>query len=751
MSFQENIDFTKYGLNWTITDDMLKMPENYKDNVSSVNREGNKLAFTKPNGDLIDIVLNQFKGAGTYGKTYSSLTQIDKGVDLVVKIIDFTGSTNSTKLEYDTIQEALIQILIYEASKDFKDTSINLIGPFCPKFYLLGRENQTMFIVMEEISINLDNVLRNKFDQEIPAQKAAYDAWRPPASKFVKQTILQITTILKELYKRIAYNHRDFKPDNIMFNMVNEKPNIKLIDFGFSCLKYKNLGLAAISTSVWASRLTSCDSETRDLHAFFYFFCNNTYYKDIECPLKRVIKALMSSDEIEPVKWAGTYSKYDSTNRNSSPIRPQNLSLDIVHNVFKDIEFSKANNSCSPINYIWVKHLVKLYKNTTYFLTIEEYSKSISDKVKEEYMRYIIDKLKEEFNKRPIYDSFGFWSQSGSERQLIDEFTYTVYLSEKTYEEKTKSDFEPLQDFLIANSEYAPVDRLGENLLHKAVRAGYEPLVDKILDKTGYNWVNKLNRVNLSPLDIAININNVSIQNKLIEKGANTKYYSCQLIMSLPETFNSIANTNPQIFTRITFDNIVNYAIRVNDTAKCLKLVELNIPVNSYHFYHDLSAITDTSLLKILWDKYKNDTEINSKYYGVSSLSNAANSANLELVKLFLSHPKILTTAIDNEGKTCLHYAVMAYVKSTGKKKEDALEIIKLLIEANPALPDIRDKNKKGPANPYYAKDSEARTYIKERKSTLFTKRKNTNLGKSGGLRKTRQKTRRNKKRTAFK
>jgi hypothetical protein len=130
MSFQEKVDFTKYGLNWVIPDTIKEMPDDFKDNVSSVKREGNKLAFNKPNGEVVNIVLNEFKGAGTYGKTYSSLTQIDKGVDIVVKIIDFTGSKNASNLEYDTIQEALIQILIYEASKDFKDTSINLIGPF---------------------------------------------------------------------------------------------------------------------------------------------------------------------------------------------------------------------------------------------------------------------------------------------------------------------------------------------------------------------------------------------------------------------------------------------------------------------------------------------------------------------------------------------------------------------------------------------------------------------------------------------
>lgn len=590
---------------------------------------------------------------------------------------------------------------------------------------------------MEQVSINLNNILRNNFDKA--KQKAAYEAWRPPASKFVRQVVLQITVILKELYKRIGYNHRDFKPDNIMFNTVNGKPNIKLIDFGFSCLKYKNLIMKSKSLDVYSTRLTSCDSETRDLHAFFYFFCYYTYYKTVDCPLKRVIRALMSSDENESRNWGATYLNYDSKNRDSSPIRPINLSLDIVHNVFKDIEFSKANNTCTHINYKWVKHLVKLYKNTPSYITKEEYSTGITDKVKEEFIKGYIGK------------DFSFWANSNSQRQLIDEVIYSVNLSDGVYEDNTTLGLESLQDYFITNPTILPSsDKLGENILHKAVRAGAEPLIDKILDKTGGFWVNNKNRADSSPLDIAISIDNVSIQNKLIYKGANTNYYDCIKIMSLPEIFNTIANKNPQIFTRVLNDNVVNYAIRNNDAAKCLKLAELNIPVNVDQFYYDLSAITDSSVLKILWDKYKSDSGINRKYYGRSPLSNAAYLANLELVKLFLSHPKTLTTAKDNEGLTCLHYAVLTYVSSSGKKKEDALEIIKLLIEANPALPDMKDNKKRGPGNPYYARDSEARTYIKERKSTLFTKRKNTNLGKSGGSRKTRYKTQRNKKRGAI-
>jgi hypothetical protein len=85
-------------------------------------------------------------------------------------------------------------------------------------------------------------------------------------------------------------------------------------------------------------------------------------------------------------------------------------------------------------------------------------------------------------------------------------------------------------------------------------------------------------------------------------------------------------------------------------------------------------------------------------------------------------------------------------LSDSGQKQKDAFEIIKLLIEANPALADIKDNRGRGPGNPFHAKNSEARAYIKSKKSTLFTKRENTNRGKlpatKGGRNGFRRKTR---------
>jgi serine/threonine protein kinase len=229
MSFKEEIDFLKYGLNWKIPANAKSMPDNFKTNVSSVKRNDKTLVFTKPTGEVVNIILKDALGHGSYGETWTTDTRFDKDIEMVVKIIAYSEGDDTSDVEYDTIQEALIQIIIYECSKDFKDLSLNLIGPFCPKFYLLGRAGRTMFIVMERVTTSLDTILIN--NSKNPTKRAS---WKPPTAEFVRQIILQLTIILKQLYIKVGYNHRDLKPDNIMFNIVNGKPNLKLIDFGFS-------------------------------------------------------------------------------------------------------------------------------------------------------------------------------------------------------------------------------------------------------------------------------------------------------------------------------------------------------------------------------------------------------------------------------------------------------------------------------------------------------------------------------------
>ena len=365
MAFQDSVDFSKYGLNWKITPELTTMPLNFKDNISTVERKDkNKLIFTKPNGEKTTLQLQNILGAGTYGEAWSSDTLIEKDIPIVVKIISF----NRLKEEYvngfvyDTVQEALIQILIYEATKNIRIDKINLRGPFAPKFFLMGRDNDAIYIVMERLHSNLFDMLK---------QKNKSTSWTPPTGAFIKNSTLQICKILQILYEKLNYNHRDLKPDNIMYNIIDGNINIRLIDFGFSCLKYKNMAITSVSETSYASELQHCDSSVRDIHAYFYYLLHYTYYAKMDCPLKRVLNALMTSDQTPPKNWTDTYLVYDEKNADTSKEKSLNLNPDVVYNVFNSIDFIDTN-SCTEFSPKWTKNLVKIYSSTLVFLTKDE-------------------------------------------------------------------------------------------------------------------------------------------------------------------------------------------------------------------------------------------------------------------------------------------------------------------------------------------------------------------------------------------
>jgi ankyrin repeat protein len=137
-----------------------------------------------------------------------------------------------------------------------------------------------------------------------------------------------------------------------------------------------------------------------------------------------------------------------------------------------------------------------------------------------------------------------------------------------------------------------------------------------------------------------------------------------------------------------------------------------------------------------LLEKYLDRSFINyQKPDKTTALIHAAHRNNIYLVRKLIELGA--KTAIKDEfGRTALHHASV----QASKHEPNAFEIVKLLIEANPALPNIKNMSKKGPGNPLFATNKEVRNYIRSRKTGWFTKRKeNTNAKKVGGKRKTRK------------
>jgi len=359
------IDFKKYGINFVLDDTMTRLPLTITDNLCRVNVFGLKITFTKPDGSDVDLELVKILGKGSYGVSWSVGKSAYSELPLIVKIIPINKKLTDEQINeyaYDVIQESMTQIIIYEGTKDLDYPEISLKGPFSPKLFLIGKDNDNFYIVSERLDDNL---------------KSVFDNYLEPSGKIIQMTMLHVSKILLTLYDLFKFNHRDLKLDNIMYNTVDSYVYVKLIDFGFSCLTYKSLVLTPMSKSVYANKL-HCLSPYRDMHFFIYMLLNYSYYKNIKCSLKRLLNALITNDSISILKMPEVYNILDKENSDTNPLKALNTSCSVVYNIFLTLRFTDSEKSCSSYNSDWTQFLKILYpgnninKSTVFYLTDEE-------------------------------------------------------------------------------------------------------------------------------------------------------------------------------------------------------------------------------------------------------------------------------------------------------------------------------------------------------------------------------------------
>jgi serine/threonine protein kinase len=763
MSFLESIDFSKYGIQFDCSPDTKKLPESIRQNILPVVRDRNIVKFTKKDGSEIKMNLTKELGRGSYGAAWATDTEIEVGVKLIVKIISSSQINPGPALvnyEYDLVQEAFTQIIIYEATKDIILPDINLRGPFAPKLFLIGKDSKNLYIVSERLEANVADFLKNTV----------------PTTDFIKTTIVHLSKILEILYDKIKFNHRDLKPDNIMFKMIDKKINVRLIDFGFSCLKYRQLRIAAVSNDVYASRL-HCNSRIRDMHSFLYYLVNYTAYSRLRCPIKRLINALMASPNGRaPNDWANTYVMFNKYNSEGESNATLNCSYDVVHNIFLSIKFS-SGESCSNINADWTKNLAELNINTNKFLTDEEYKNVRPDVLNPFLLPYLKNNL------------YTFWRKSSSPDALITEFKYVrevysdtcSYSSTKTQcvqELSVPAELIPLLFDELIDGPYNVLvnsDKNNETILHKIARNKNAPNADKYLDrvltalddnvevinkksdsegKTAYDvavdnkyiygqdklimYIDvKSDVINLKMLDTILEPDNTYFNNKTeaylfilynIIK-ANSKEYNERV-----DKF--ISKISVEQLKKIMFDNRsgerkaytpLDLAILLNNVYVIRNFLQYDLPVTKNRLLFNISSLQDEELITKVLDKYMDASFINdyNEFLNSTPLINAVKSNNLAVVKKFIYIPNIKYSKQDKEGNTCLHYASAIASSRSGEKGRNAFEIIKLLLEKYPALADIKNKNGFGPGNPKVATAPNIRAFIKGRKSTLFKKNPN--------------------------
>jgi len=310
-----SINLRPFGLGWSIEPKrFMAIPIDYKNKI--------KVGYLDKNTVIIG---NEFYklvaklGGGTYGEVYSCIRRSDN-LECCVKMVKDTFA-------YDLIRELLIQIVIVEKTKTKNYPDLGFQGPFAPIVYDFGYDDDTNtgFIVTQTMNNTLSHLLDDKKTEPDQLTKAMSIA------------LIQLSTILNELYSTLKFNHRDFKTDNCMYVFDdNNRIQMRLIDFGFSYINYNNV---VISTSSFDFDFDSLPN--RDMTQLIYELYS--YHKYIPDYLKTVLEDLLTfphdggvckmyagCDEMK--NWKNTY-----TFLNSDTVNNPNGNSDIVKKVFAKI------------------------------------------------------------------------------------------------------------------------------------------------------------------------------------------------------------------------------------------------------------------------------------------------------------------------------------------------------------------------------------------------------------------------------
>ena len=187
----------------------------------------------------------------------------------------------------------------------------------------------------------------------------------PDSCKTIKKFIVQIAFALSYLQNFLHFNHRDFKPDNIMFNPTH---GVRIIDYGFCCLKYHGMNVTS-GYKYPKEVFQTCYSKTRDLNALFYYLLNYSAYKTAACPVKRILRALMYYKSGDPVDWLNSYNAY-----NRRPETP-NMTPRVVFRVFRLVEYLDTEPRNTTFNPSWASEIEEVNEGILTQLNSEEINK----------------------------------------------------------------------------------------------------------------------------------------------------------------------------------------------------------------------------------------------------------------------------------------------------------------------------------------------------------------------------------------
>jgi tRNA A-37 threonylcarbamoyl transferase component Bud32 len=715
------LDLSIYGMNFSLdtnaTDITTAIPANPQLAVYKVIPRSNEFTLTLANGDIKKFRMNGASvGQGSFGKTYP-IIDLQDNTEKVIKITD----TSDSKIVI--IKEAILQLIIMQETESLTN------GPFCPELFYVGESQDLFCLIME------------KMDKKTMSE--IIDTTGPLPDTYYYNIILQLSTMLKILFDKLRFNHRDLKCNNIMFK--NGVP--KLIDFGFSCLKYNNLTIAIDSSGL----IEHCNKTSRDIASLFfnlqYYYLNNrTNFR-----LYRLLRILLSYyDNTFPQEWGNTYKIFNSSGNKI------NMELDVIINIF-------SNPSDGDT---WTRHLKDIHVDIFTLLNPEEY-KNINKKILVSFLTGHIDNLKH--SKFFYLDLEYMENENTAESDALLNFLIQHY--NNTFKLRNSS-YANLFSVIISENAFGFFKKFITDPRLNLIREYNEILHNIVKNKGTDDYLTAILSVNSSPefinikdfskepaLFYAIQASNHNAMKILVDiPGINLRFnnstaLSDVLLKLLPdanteEIIDKILEKDSSVEFLSLFHNLaIRNAFKNTNEYGVTKLISLGIQVPLDILMSINDRTTPRCIDLIL--KYANEPQflnyVNSSGFSVLMNSTEIPNINTYFFKKLLEFPQLKTAyRHPRTGKTALHYLAEisnrvsnydhgTYMTLTGRRTMFGpgpyiAEMMKQLIKRNPALVDIKDNEGKGPGNPAYVnRAGYTRSLIKGSKRWFGT-HKNTNL-----------------------
>lgn len=252
------MDLKPYGLQIALAKGMHLDTHLKQENVQVGYFSKHRGIFVLPSGRYS---LGAFLGSGSFATTYSAVHETTNK-SYTMKVIPLKNVTLSS-----VVRECIVHILLMKESTGQK------YGPYVPRFYEVAYDTYNDMMLLRTETI----------------QDILYDRYRAGTTvendTIIPNTVAQIAHILDFFYRRLRFNHRDCKPNNVLYNYepVTGKIHVKLIDFGYSCLTWNGIRINA------GHRLShSCFRPSRDLTQFLY-----ATYTDRAIPVSERLKATL--------------------------------------------------------------------------------------------------------------------------------------------------------------------------------------------------------------------------------------------------------------------------------------------------------------------------------------------------------------------------------------------------------------------------------------------------------------------------